>query len=120
MESDSNLRPAVLRNVKLIHSILRPFIKSGPEAQLTHSDNLSSIILEGAHFGIVLFSQPTVWIVEWDGKDLNQGGRSGQRSGAGNGSVNKFLVVFPSIGKVIARDGKQQFRVVADAMFERI
>jgi hypothetical protein len=108
--------------VKLLHNILRPFIKSGPEAQLTHSDNLSSIILEGAHFGIVLFSQPTVWIFEWDGKDLNQGGRSGRRSGNGNGngSVNKFLVVFPSIGKVIARDGKEQFRVVADAMFERI
>lgn len=106
--------------MKLLHSIFRLFIKSGPEAQLTHSDNLSSIILEGAHFGIVLFSQPTVWIFQWDGKDLNQGGRSGQRSGTGNGSVHKFLVVFPSIGKVIARDGKEQFRVVADAMFERI
>jgi hypothetical protein len=120
LESDSNLRPAVLRNVKRLHSILRPFIKSGPEAQLTNSDNLSSVILEVAHFGMVLFSQPTVWIFKWDGKDLNRGGRSGQRFGTGNGSVNTFLVVFPSIGKVVARDGKEQFRVVADAMFERI
>jgi hypothetical protein len=108
--------------VELLNGILRPFIKSGKDAQLAQSDNLASIILEGAHFGYLLFSQPTVWVFGWDGENLNQGGRNDRRSGSGtgNGSANKFLVVFPSIGKLITTAGSNRSRVVADAMLERV
>jgi hypothetical protein len=106
--------------VELLNGILQPFTKSVTEAQLTQSDNLASIILEGAHFGILLFSQPSLWIFGWEGKNLNQGGKSGRRFGAVDGSANKLLVVFPSIGKVITRDGNDHLRVVVDAMLERV
>lgn len=121
-EWDSILRPGVIRNVELLNAILLPFIKSGKEAQLAQSDNLASIILEGAHFGYLLFSQPAVWVFRWDGKNLSQGGRNDRRSGSGigNGSADKFLVVFPSIGKLITRDGSDRSRVIADAMLERV
>jgi len=97
-------------------------MKSGPDAQLSQSDNLASIILEGAHFGILLFSQPADWVFEWDGKSSNQGSKVDQRSGTGtgNGGANKFLVVFPSIGKLIRRDGSDNLSLVVDAVVERI
>lgn len=120
VESNSNLRPAVDRNVKLLNGILQPFIKSGTEAQVAQSDNLASIVLEAAHFGLLLFSQPVLWIFGWDGKVLNQSGRDDRRSGAGNGSANKMLVVFPSVGKVIKKDGSENLRVVVDAVLERV
>jgi hypothetical protein len=48
--------------MELLNGILRPFIKSGKEAQLAQSENLASIIFEGAHFGYLLFSQPAIWV----------------------------------------------------------
>jgi len=106
-----------MRNVKLLNGILQPFIKPGKEAQLAQYDNLASIILEGAHFGTLLFSQPSLWVFGWDGKNLN---RNDRRTGAGNGGPNKILVVFPSIGKVVSRGGSEHLRVVVDAMLERV
>jgi hypothetical protein len=120
LESDSNLRPAVVRNVKLLNDILQPFIKSGTEAHLAQSDNLAYIILEGAHFGLLLFSQPALWIFGWNEKNLNRGGKSDRRSGTRNASANKLLVVFPSIAKVIARDGNEHSRVVVETVLEPV
>lgn len=119
LESDSILRPAVIRNVKLLNAILEPFIKSGTEAQLAQADNLASIIFEGAQFGILLFSQPVLWTFEWDGKNLNQGGTNDQRYRTGNGNANKLLVVFPGIRKAVAR-GSERGRVIVDAVLERV
>ncbi|KAH8761769.1 hypothetical protein BGZ57DRAFT_992822, partial [Hyaloscypha finlandica] len=99
-EWDSILRPGIIRNLELLNGILRPFIKSGKEAQLAQSENLASIIFEGAHFGYLLFSQPAIWVFRWDRKNLSQGGSK------------KFLVVFPGIGKLIVRDGSDRSRVL--------
>jgi hypothetical protein len=108
--------------VEVLNGILQPFIKPGTEAQLAQSDNLASIILEGAHFGILLFSQPTIWIFGWDKKISSQAGSKDRRSGSGsgNGSAKNTLVVFTSIGKVITRDQSEHLRVVVDALLERV
>jgi hypothetical protein len=108
LEVDSSLHAAIECNLKRLNGLLQPFIKSGTDAQLAQSDNLASIILEGAHFGILLFSQPALWIFGWDAKTSNKG------------SANKTLVVFPSIGRVIRRDRRDNLRVVVDAVLEGV
>jgi hypothetical protein len=107
--SDSSLRPGVIRNVQLLHNILQPFINSGTENQRAQSDNLASIILEGAHFGVLLFSQPSVWVFGWEVK-----------SSTGGKGQNKDLVVFPSISEVILRSGREHLKVVVDAIKEKV
>jgi hypothetical protein len=119
---DSTFYPAASRNAELLHSIIQPYIKSGTEAHIAQSDNLTSIILEGAHFGLLLFSQPTIWIFGWEKDNANQGGSKDRRSrsGAGKESADRTLVVFPSIGKVVTIDRSKHVRVVVDAMLERV
>ena len=81
----------------------------GGENQQAQSDNLGSIILEGAHFGVVLFSQPSVWVFGWETKRSTTA-QAGQRS----------LVLFPSVSEVIIKSGKQSLRTVVDAVKEEI
>lgn len=116
-ESDSSLHLSIIRNVTLLNNILQPFIKPGIESQSRQADNLASIILEGAHFGILLLSQPAVWVFGWEGKD---GGRSGNRHISEDGSGKKTLVVFPGIEEVIVRGGKEHLRVVVNAVREEV
>ena len=119
---DPMLRPGVTRNVELLNGMLRPFIKPGKEVQLAQFDNLASVIFEGAHFGYLLFSQPAIWVFRWDQKNPvpNDGSDRKVRSRIGNHSAERFLIVFPSIEKLITRDGIDRSRVIVDAVLEQI
>ena len=102
--NETELQPAIRRNVALIYSILKPFINPGVESQRSQENNLSAIIFEGAQLGLLLFSQPSVWTFGWKvpvREDTN-GGRAG-----------RLLVIFPALGEQIERHGKPRLREVS-------
>ena len=116
IQSNSGVHTAVIRNVKLLDSILLPFIKPGIESHRAQEANLTSIIFEAAYFGISLFSQPAIWVFGWDSESL----RSRTKNIHRDKGVMGWLVVFPSIGEKITRGGTEQLRVIMDVVREQL
>ncbi|CZR58701.1 uncharacterized protein PAC_08593 [Phialocephala subalpina] len=102
------LAAAVAHNVTRLNSILQWFIRPGAESRRQQKENLSSIILEGANLGILLFSQPMEYTFGWSASRRSEiGGRS-------------KLVVFPSITEIRERGGRSSVRAVVEAVDEDI
>ncbi|KAF8852562.1 hypothetical protein BDZ45DRAFT_100986 [Acephala macrosclerotiorum] len=102
------LAAAVARNVSRLNSILQWFIRPGAESRRQQNENISSIILEGANLGTLLFSQPIEYVFGWSASTrIETAGRS-------------KLVVFPSIAEVKERGGRSTVREVVDAVDEDI
>lgn len=102
--------------MELLNSILLPFINPGIEGHRAQKDNLTSIITEAAYFGISLFSQPATWVFGWDGMGLKSRTKNIHR----DKSVAMRLVVFPSIGEKITREGREQLKVIVDVVEEKL
>jgi len=92
---------AIESNVALINGILEPFIIPGVDAQLAQQRNLSAIIFRGAQLGLLLFSQPSVWVFGWKEPVTTESG------------TRRTIVVFPSLAEVKERNGKQRLREIA-------
>lgn len=96
-ETDPSLQSAITSNVTLLNCVLHPFINADAESQRYQRENLASIIGEGALFGMVIFSQPNVWLFGWD---ANRNPSGVPRRGMG-------FVVWPGIGVVVVRGGRE-------------
>lgn len=100
MHADAHLHSAVLQNVALLNQALTPFINRGAEAQQRQSDNLASIILEGASAGLLLFAQPSSWVFGWTAE-------------------KNVLVAFPSIAEEVT-NGRKSLKVILHATKEEL
>jgi len=102
--ADIKLNSAVYQNVTLLNQALEPFINQGGDAHRQQSDNLHSIILEGADTAMLLFSQPTKWVFGWS---------------ADKNAARNSLVVFPSVSEEV-RNGTRSLKVILNATREEI
>jgi len=96
-----DLQPVIARNLAVINKILKPFIDLNPDNQRSQERNLSAILFEGAQLGLLLFSQPSIWVWGW---------KIG--SGEGGGVRRRTFVVFPSLGERVERHGRDRVREV--------
>jgi hypothetical protein len=103
-EADPALRSAIMANVTLLKGVLHPFINPDAESQRHQRENLASIVAEGAIFGMVIFSQPNAWRFSWDVANM---------SGTG-------VVVWPGIGEVVFRGGRESLRMLCGAVVEQV
>ncbi|PQE13608.1 hypothetical protein CJF31_00005035 [Rutstroemia sp. NJR-2017a BVV2] len=106
--------PATERILETLSAVLQPFIRpSRSESQSpTQVDNLASIIQEGKEFGMLLLEQPGTWVLGWES--------ASKRSSKMDPRANKEIVVFPSLGEVINRGGRENLRVIVDVLKENI
>jgi hypothetical protein len=122
--NQKELQRAIGSNVALINSVLKPFLNPGSESQQYQERNLSAIVFQAAQLGLLLFSQHSVWIFDWElsrREDLVNGDKPGTRVtttevGAGRKTVGRMLVVFPAIGETIYQHGSRRMRTVAAAV----
>jgi hypothetical protein len=113
--NERELRNAIDQNVRLINAVLRPFVKSGVENERSQEGNLRAILFEGAQLGLLLFSQPSIWVPSWrssTGQDFDSGKRGSAHASTTN--RNRTLVVFPALGELIERHGTKRWRFVTD------
>jgi hypothetical protein len=122
--NQQELQRAIGGNVALINSVLKPFLNPGSESQRYQERNLSAIVFQAAQLGLLLFSQQSVWVFDWEPsrrEDLVNGDKPGigvttTEVGAGRKTVGRMLVVFPATGEIIYRHGSRQMRTVAAAV----
>jgi hypothetical protein len=122
--NQQELQPAIGRNVALINSVLKPFLNPGSESQRYQERNLSAIVFQAAQLGLLLFSQQSIWVFDWEPsrrEDVVNGDKPGTRVmtaevGAGRKTVGRTLVVFPAIGETIFRHGPRRIRTVVAAV----
>jgi len=113
--NERELRNAIDQNVRLINSVLGPFVKPGTESARSQENNLRAILFEGAQLGLLLFSQPSIWVPRWTsatGQDFDSEKRG--QSHASTTNRNRTLVVFPALGELIERHGTKRWRFVTD------
>jgi hypothetical protein len=101
--NDRDLQAAIGRNITLINGVLLPFIKADVASSRYQEKNLGAIILEGAQLGLLLFSQPSVWVWGWKAP---QDGASGVKGG-------RPFVIFPSLAERVEQSGRQRLREVS-------
>jgi hypothetical protein len=92
--------------MSLIQPILQPFIKPGTERR--QAENLQSLLLEGAKFGLLLFQQPEPWMVDWKVPPTSkQGGKGGQAT----------IILFPRLIRTVSDEGNgyAQVKIVLPA-----
>jgi len=99
--NQQDLQPTIARNLAVINNILKPFITVNPDNQRSQERNLSAILFEGAQLGLLLFSQPSIWVWGWK-----------VSSGEGGGVRRRAFVVFPSLGERVERHGRERVREV--------
>jgi hypothetical protein len=112
------------RNVALINSVLKPFLNPGSESQRYQERNLGAIVFQAAQLGLLLFSQQSIWVFDWEPprrEEVVNGDKPGARVtttevGVARKTVGRMLVVFPAIGETIYRHGSRQIRMVAAAV----
>jgi hypothetical protein len=122
--NQQELQRAIGRNIALINSVLKPFLNPGSESQRYQERNLSAIVFQAAQLGLLLFSQQSVWVFDWEPsrrEDLVNGDKPGigvttTEVGAGRKTVGRMLVVFPAIGEIIYQHGSRRMRTVAAAV----
>jgi len=122
--NQQELQRAIGRNVALINSVLKPFLNPGSESQRYQERNLSAIVFQAAQMGLLLFSQQSVWVFDWEPsrrEDVVNGDKPGTRVtttevGVGRKTVGRMLVVFPATGEIIYRNGSRRMRTVAAAV----
>lgn len=104
---DRDVQPAITNNMNLIQPILQPFVKPGTERR--QAENLQSLLLEGAKFGLLLFQQPVSWIVDWKAPppSSKQGEKSGQAA----------IILFPGLTRTISDEGSRyaEMKIVLSA-----
>lgn len=103
---DSRLYSSIICHISRLNTVLQPFIEPVDAQIRSQQENLSSILLEGVKFGVLLLSQPTKWVFGW--------GKSRQKAN------NKRMVVFPSLGETGEKSGKVSVRIVTHAIEEEI
>ncbi|PQE28127.1 hypothetical protein CJF30_00010228 [Rutstroemia sp. NJR-2017a BBW] len=105
---------ATERILETLSTVLKPFIRSSrSESQSpTQMDNLASIIQEGKEFGMLLLEQPGTWVLGWES--------AAKRNSKMDPRASKEIVVFPSLGEVVNRGGREDLRVIVDVLKENI
>jgi hypothetical protein len=122
--NEQELHHAIGRNVALINSVLKPFLNPGHESQRYQERNLSAIAFQGAQLGLLLFSQQSVWVFDWEPsriEDAVNGDKPETRVtnaevGVARKAVGRTLVIFPAIGETIYRHGSRRIRTVTAAV----
>ncbi|KAF4625517.1 hypothetical protein G7Y89_g12650 [Cudoniella acicularis] len=111
----AQLSSAINRNCQLINAVLHPFIREGAKTVRDQQENLHAIIFEAAQLGLLLFSQPTTWLLIWE---ANAGGRGNSRAGgiSSAASRHRMTVAFPALGEVIEKDGSRRTRILTDVV----
>ena len=105
LPKDSNIQPAISRNMAMIRQILIPFVAPGAEKRQV--DNLQGLMAEGAKFGLLLFQQPVSWVVDWE---IPRTRDTDKRMGGGR-QVARAIVLFPGLIQTADKEGKRHIDV---------
>lgn len=103
-QADRQLNSSIAQHVSRLNLVLQTFVEKG-EGQRKQQENLSSIFMEGASFGIFLLLQPGRWVFGWDESRQTRDDR---------------MLVFPSLGEEMERHGKHTVRIVAGSIDEEV
>jgi hypothetical protein len=106
LPKESDIQPAITRNVAAVRQILTTFVVSGAERR--QAENLQGLMAEGARFGLLLFQQPASWVVDWEIPNTKHANTKIGGSGRAQAAA---VVLFPGLIKTVDEEGKRYIEV---------
>lgn len=101
----------ILRIVISLNGTLQPFYNSETTSQI-RDESLAALTRKTADFGLLLFTQPASWSVQWKDSRAQLGplDENEVAGSKGTGEHHRDLVVFPGLEKIAVEEQTGRFK----------